>query len=78
MVISHSDQLANCQRSFLGMTIYNQECQFPWIVTLADWHVLKVEAHLHPLRDVCIRYENNPANVLLDIVRKLNLSFDIN
>ena len=31
------------------------------------------KAHLHPLRDVCMQYENNPANGFWDIVRKLNL-----
>ena len=36
------------------------------------------KAHLHPLRDVCVQYENNPANALWDIVRKLNLSSAIN
>ena len=25
------------------------------------------KAHLHPLRDVCVQYENNPANSLRDI-----------
>ena len=31
-----------------------------------------------PLRDVCVQYENNPANAFRDIVRKLNLSSAIN
>ena len=28
------------------------------------------KAHLHPLRDVCMQYESNPANGFKDIVRK--------
>ena len=36
------------------------------------------KAHLHPLRDVCVQYENNPANASWDIIRKLNLSSAIN
>ena len=36
------------------------------------------KAHLHPLRDVCVQYENNPANALRDIIRKLNLTSAIN
>ena len=35
------------------------------------------KAHLHPLRDVCVQYENSPANALWDIIRKLNLSSKI-
>ena len=31
------------------------------------------KAHLHPLRDVCMQYENNPANGLREIVWKQNL-----
>ena len=31
-----------------------------------------------PLRDVCVQYENNPANAFKNIVRKLNLSSAIN
>ena len=27
------------------------------------------KAHLHPLRDVCMQYENNLANGLRDVVR---------
>ena len=30
------------------------------------------KAHLHPLRVVCMQYENNTANGLRDIVRKRN------
>ena len=30
------------------------------------------KAHLHPLRDVCMQYENSPANAFRDIVRKRN------
>ena len=30
------------------------------------------KAQLHPLRDVCMQYENNPANAFRDIVRKRN------
>ena len=30
------------------------------------------KAHLHPLRDVCMQYENNPANGFGDLVRKRN------
>ena len=29
-------------------------------------------AHLYPLRDVCMQYENNTANSSRDIVRKQN------
>ena len=29
--------------------------------------------HLHPLRDVCVQYENNPANGFRDIVQKQNV-----
>ena len=36
------------------------------------------KAHLHPLRDLCVQYENNPGNALRDIVRKLNLLAAIN
>ena len=32
------------------------------------------KAYLHPVRDVCVQYQNNAANALRDIVRKLNLS----
>ena len=34
--------------------------------------------YLHPLGEVCVEYENNPANAFRDIVRKLNLSLAIN
>ena len=36
------------------------------------------KAHLHPLRDVDMQYEKNPANALRDIVRKPNLTPKIN
>ena len=36
------------------------------------------KAHLHPLRNVCVQYENKLANALRDIVWILNLSSAIN
>ena len=32
------------------------------------------KAHLHPLRDMCVQYENNPANAFRDFAWKLNSS----
>ena len=32
------------------------------------------KAHLHPLKDVCMQYESNPANSSRDIVRKRNMA----
>ena len=36
------------------------------------------KAHLHPLMDVCVQYENNPASALQDIILKHNSLSAIN
>ena len=36
------------------------------------------KAHLHPPGDVCVQYENNPANTFRDIIQILYLSTAIN
>ena len=36
------------------------------------------KAHLHPPEDVCVQYNNNPANTLRDIIQILYLSTAIN
>ena len=36
------------------------------------------KAHVHPLRDMCMQYENDQANAFWDIIQKLNLSSAIN